>query len=269
MMFHGFAHLSAMKVALALAVATVPASAASAAPGYADIADLTLAAPVIVKASITRSENIAARDSPGLAAGQARLLITAAVDGALVAGAPVPATLTWLWDAPLDARGKPPRPKGMVVLAWLSPPDAAGKTRLVTPQAQQAWDSALEARVRAIAVEARSGQVPMVSGVTNGFRADGTVKGESEAQFFLAATDNHPLALIVTTRPGEPKRVTVARGDVIDDSAESVKPETLLWYRLACFLPASLPAAAGGNDKALAADWRAALATLGPCGRVR
>ena len=61
--------------------------------------------------------------------------------------------------------------------------------------------------------------------------------------------------------------VLVARGDIIDESAERVRPGTLLWYRLACFLPARLPASAGGADPALAKDWRDALASLGPCGK--
>jgi hypothetical protein len=41
----------------------------------------------------------------------------------------------------------------------------------------------------------------------------------------------------------------------------------VLWYRLACGLPATLPAKAGGDDRALAADWAAAMASLGPCQR--
>jgi hypothetical protein len=59
----------------------------------------------------------------------------------------------------------------------------------------------------------------------------------------------------------------VAQGDIIDESAIRVQPGTLLWYRLACFLPGTLPAAAGGNDPALAKDWRDAMTSLGPCGR--
>jgi hypothetical protein len=109
--------------------------------------------------------------------------------------------------------------------------------------------------------------VPVIRGVSNGFRADGTVPGESESQFFLATADGKPATLVVQNRPGEQRRVLIARGDIIDESAERVKPGTLLWYRLACFLPARLPAAAGGSDAGLAKDWRDALASLGPCGR--
>ncbi len=254
------------------AAAAAPSYVAATAPSYADLADLTLAAPVIVRATITRSERIADRDSSGLRPGRARLLITAAVDAALVAPAAIPASLSWLWDAPLESRGKPPKLKRQLVLAWLATPAADGKTRLVAGSGQQPWDAATETRVRGIAVEARSGSVPAINGVANGFRADGTVPGESESQFFLTAAAGNGsggMTMVVTTRPGEPRRVAVARGDVIDESATIVRPETLLRYRLACYLPAELPKAAGGGDPALAADWRAALASLGPCGRTR
>lgn len=257
-----------MRPYLALAALLLAATPAAAAPlSHADIADLTLAAPTIVRAAITRTSRIADRDSPGLAPGRARLLVTASVTAALVAPGTIPATLTWLWDTPLDARGRPPKPRGAVVLAWLAAPAADGKTRLVAGAGQQPWDAALEARVRTLATEARSGSVPVVTGVTNGFFSPGTVAGESESQFFLAAADGKPLALVVTAKPGEPLRVAVSRSDVIDESATSVGPETLLRYRLACFLPARLPVTAGGDDPALAADWAQALASLGACGR--
>lgn len=256
-----------VRTPLAAALLALACPAAAAPLSYADLADLTLAAPTIVRAAITRTQRIADRDSPGLAPGRARLLVTASVAAALVAPGAIPATLTWLWDTPLDARGRPPKPNGAIIIAWAAAPAADGKTQLVAGAGQQAWDAALEARVRAIATEARSGDVPVVTGVTNGFRAAGTVAGEAESQFFLTAADGKPLALVVTTKPGEPVRVAVARGDVIDESAKAVRPDTLMLYRLACFLPAGLPADAGGDDPALAADWRAGLASLGPCGR--
>jgi hypothetical protein len=245
----------------------VPAAAPATTLSFADVADLTLAAPVIVRASITGSERISAENSPGLAAGNARLLVSAAVSAALIAPGTVPGTLSWLWDAPLDAKGKPPKPKGSSVLAFLAAPAADGKTRLIAGAGQQPASPELEAEVRAIATAARSGEAPAITGISNGFRADGTVPGESESQFFLQTADGKGLTMVVTRKPGEALKVAVSRGDVIDESAASVKPQTLLWYRLACTAPANLPAAAGGTDKVLAADWTAALTSLGPCGR--
>jgi len=259
---------SAPLLPLVTALSLAMAPGALAAPlSYADIAGLTLAAPVIVRATITGSERISDADSPGLAPGNGRLLISAAVNTALIAPGTISAQLSWLWDAPLDPKGKPPRPKGDAVLAFLAAPFADGKTRLIAGAGQQTATPELETQVRAIATEARSGAAPAITGVTNGFHADGTVPGESESQFFLSTADGKGLTMVVTRKPGEALRVTVSRGDVIDESAASVKPQTLLWYRLACTLPAKLPASVSGADAALAADWQAGIASLGACER--
>jgi hypothetical protein len=196
-----------------------------------------------------------------------RLLVTAAVDAAIVAPAAVPAELSWLWDAPLDARGKLEKRKNLAVMAWVAAPEPNGKTRLVAANAQQPWTPSLDTTVRGIAAEARSGAIPVVTGVASGFRADGTVAGESESQFFLTTADGRGTTMVVTRRPGSAPRVTVARGDLIDESATNVQQGSLLWYRLACALPAELPAAAGGGDPALVDDWRAAITSIGTCQR--
>jgi hypothetical protein len=101
--------------------------------------------------------------------------------------------------------------------------------------------------------------------VTSAFRVPGAVPGEAESQFFLSTRDGRPVSLVVLTRPGEGRRLTVATGDVIDDAAQPVSKETLLWYRLACGLPPKLPAGIG--DAAVADDYRFVLTSLGPCGR--
>lgn len=247
------------------AAAPVPLPPAPA-MGFADLADLTLAAPVIVRATITDARPLGKRDAPDVTPGRARLLVTARTDAALVAPSPVGATLSWLWDVPLDARGKPPRPRQVPVLAFLAPPDVDGRTRLIALAGQLPWSEALETRVRALVTAQRAGDVPEFVGIANGFRADGTVPGESESQFFLSTRGGGTVALVVTARPGEPRRVAIARGDVIDESAARVRADTLLQYRLACFLPRRLPAGIG-SDAALAADWQAALVAIGPCDR--
>ncbi len=266
-------HMTAVRpFAISIALAALCIGAAPAplpalpALAYADLADLTLAAPAIVRATIGSTQRIADKQAPGLAAGRARLLVTARIDAALVAPGAVPATLTFLWDAPLDTRGRPPKPRGAAVLLWTTPPAADGKTQLVARGGLQPWRAETEAGIRAIVAADRGGDVPIVTGVANGFRAEGNLPGESESQFFLKTRAGATVAMVVTSRPGERRRVAIARGDVIDDSAVPVQPGTLLHYRLVCFLPKTLPAAIAG-DAALAADWQAGLATLGPCGR--
>ncbi len=242
-----------------------PAASPDRIAGYADVADLALASPLIVRATISKLQTLP--PAPGVPAGRVRVMVTAQVTNVLVAPGGVAGTLAWLWDAPADARGRPPKAKGLDILAFLAEPGGDGGTRLMSRRGQQDWDQALADRVRQIVTEARAGTVPEIKGVSNGFRADGTIPGESESQFFLTAADGKPATLVVQNRPGEVRRVLVARGDIIDESAQRVQPDSLLWYRLACFLPARLPAAAGGSDPKLAQDWRDALTSLGPCGR--
>ena len=240
--------------------------------GFTNTVELTLAAPVIVRATITKARRISAKSAPDVAPGRVRLMITAQVSNVLVAPDALGQTLQWLWDAPLDARGRPQQAKGLDILVFLAAmPAANGSSRLASRRAQQPWDPALADLVRATQTEQRSGTVPIIRGVSSGFRAEGTIPGESESQFFLNSADGKPATLVVQNRPGEVRRVLVARGDIIDESAQRVLPGTLLWYRLACFLPARLPAAIGGDDPALATalakDWRDALTSLGPCGK--
>jgi len=234
---------------------------------YADVADLALASPVVVRATIIAARTLPRNAASTVAADRARVMVTAQVTNLLVAPGATTATLMWLWDAPADARGRPPKAKGLDVLAFVAAPDANGGTRLMSRRGQQNWDPALADRVKQVVAEARGGTVPEFRGVTNGFRADGTISGESESQFFLATNDGKPATLVVQKRPAEMLRVLVARGDIIDDSAQRVQPGSLLWYRLACGLPAHLPAAAGGSSTALARDWTDAMTSLGPCGR--
>ncbi len=252
---------------LGLAAVLALTAAIPARASYADLADLALAAPVVARATVAKAETLSEKDAPGIPPGRARLLIDARIAAVLVAPSDVPADLQWIWDAPADAKGKAPKAKGLDVLAFLGSVAAGGKTRLIAGNAQRPFDPAEEATVRAILAEQRSGQVPVFTGVANGFHTAGTVAGEGESQFFLTTAGHGTVTMVVTTRPGEPRRVAVARGDIIDESAAPVKRDTLLWYRLACFLPRTLPAAAANGDPALASDYAAAIATLGPCGR--
>jgi hypothetical protein len=250
-----------------VAMAQTEAAAPDRLAGFADVAELAVASPVIVRATITRTRTLSQKQAPDVAPGRVRLLVTAQVANVLVAPSSVPGTLIWAWDAPADSRGRAPQVRGMDVLAFLNTPSPGGVARLASRRAQQPWDDATAETVRAVARDARSDAAPQIRGVTNGFRAAGTIPGESESQFFLATADGKPATLVVQNRPGEARKVLIARGDIIDESATKVEPNTLLGYRLACSLPPRLPAKAGGDDPALAKDWQDALASLGPCGR--
>lgn len=265
-------HPSLLIASLVLLVgAALPPAAQPASASYAQAAALALSAPVIVRATIVKAERIAPADAPGLAPGKVRMLVTARLDAAILAPADVPAQISYLLDTAADAKGKPPKLKDMPVLLFLRP--VTGKPdqfQLIGANAQQPADAAGEARVRAILAEARSGKVPEVTGIAGAFRVPGGIPGEAESQFFLTTRAGKPVSLVLLTRPGQPQRLSVALGEVIDEAAAPVAPATLLWYRLACALPRDLPAAAlqsvdAADRPALAEDYAAVLRLLGAC----
>lgn len=249
---------------LALFVATAEPSCAT---SFADLTALSLAAPVVIRATIYKTERLRPRDAPDVAPGSARMLVSAATSAALVAPGEVPSRLTYLVDVPLDPRGKPLQLLRSDVLLFFRADSAVpGQYTLADAHGQIEWTPEADATIRSVLTANRGGTVPVITGVTSAFRVPGAVPGEAESQFFLSTADGKPVSLVVLTRPGTTRRLTIALGDVIDDAAARVEPATLMWYRLACFLPKSLPATLSAGAE-VADDYRFALSSLGACGR--
>lgn len=233
---------------------------------FADLTALALAAPIVVRATVIKAERLRPRDAPDVAPGMAQMLVTATTTAAVAAPDTVPPRLTLLTDVAVDAKGRPPKSTGDDVLLFVRPGATLGEVALVAAQAVVPWTPATDATVRSVLTAARRGDDPVVTGVTSAFRVPGSVPGEAESQFFLSTKGGKPVSLVVLTRPGAARRLTIATGDVIDDAAQPVVKDTLLWYRLACGLPSRLPTtlAAPGD---VADDYRFVLSSLGPCGR--
>lgn len=253
---------SRLAVAAAAMIAAAPLAAA---PGFADVVALSLAAPVVLRVTVFKAERLGTRDAPGIAPGFARILVSAATTAAIVAPGEVPPRITYLTDIALDVRGKPPKLIGRDLLLFVRGSTAPGQYVLVDAHGEIPWTAEADAAARSILTTARGGGVPVVTGVSSAFRVPGAVPGEAESQFFLSTADGKPVSLVVLTRPGQARRLSIALGDVIDDAAAAVTPGTLLWYRLACFLPQALPATIDATD--VADDYRFILGSLGPCGR--
>lgn len=252
------------------------APAPTAEPSYADLADRVLAAPVIADATIRSTARIKGSEAGGVAAGRQRLYVEADVR-ALIRGADgTPPRIGYLTDVAPDATGRLPKLKKMRVLVLArAVPGTPGQLQLIAPDAQIAWTPALDARVRAItrAVVA-SDAPPAVTGIGNAFHVPGALPGEGETQVFVVTADGSPLSLSVLRRPGEQPRWAVALSEVVDEAAGPPARDTLLWYRLACGLPAALPdratASLGQADAEQArADYAFVVRELGPCGRTR
>lgn len=271
--------LAAMLQAPLAVPAQPPADAATQMPSglsFADLADIVLASPIIADATITRATRLRPADSPGLAAGRARFYLEADV-AALVRGAAGLSTrIETVADVPLDARGRPPKLKKLRVLILGSAvPGKPATVRLASPDAMLVWSAAADARIRTLARAAVAADAPpRITGIANAFHVPGSLPGESETQIFLTTADRRPVSLTIQRRPGEQPRWAVALSEMVDEAAAPPARDTLLWYRLACFLPATLPDTAvaelGAPEREAArADYRFVRAAIGACGRTR
>ncbi|GGB16464.1 hypothetical protein GCM10011380_02440 [Sphingomonas metalli] len=254
----------------------VPATNATgpAAPPYADLADLIQVSPVIADATIRSTARIKGAEAANVPAGRQRLYVTADV-GALIRGeAGLPPRIGYLLDVAPDARGRIPNLKKMRVLVFARRvTGVADQLQLAGPQAQIAWSPAADSRVRTIARELLATDAPpAITGIGNAFHVPGALPGEGETQVFLQTRDARPVSLSILRRPGEQPRWSVALGEIVDEGAGPPARDTLLWYRLACGLPAQLPDTSvsqlGPDDAARAReDYRVVLDALGPCTR--
>lgn len=244
-------------------------------PPYADMADLVLASPVIADATIRSATRIKGAEAAGVAPGKQRHYVEADVTSLVRAPSGLPQRIGYLLDVPLDARGRAPRLKKNRVLVFARPvAGAADQVQLVAPDAQLPWTPATDAAVRRIAQAAANGAPPAITGVGNAFHVPGALPGEGETQVFLLTADRRPVSLSVLRRPGEGKRWAVALSEIVDDDAGPPARDTLLWYRLACGMPRTLPPSAtdqlSPEDAGRAQeDYQFVLQRLGPCVRMR
>lgn len=253
-----------------------PADSGVATPAYPDIADLVLAAPIVVDATIVSAARIKGAEAADVAPGLTRFYVAADVAALVRGSGGVPPRIGYVVDVAPGPDGRTPRLKKARVLAFArAVPDRPDQLQLVAPDAQLAWTPTVDAQARAIAAAAFAADAPpAIVSVGNAFHVPGSLPGEGETQVFLATADKRPVSLTVLRRPGEQPRWAVALSEIVDEAAAPPAPDTLLWYRLACTLPPALPARStaslGEADAAQAqADYRFVIEALGPCRRTR
>lgn len=252
-------------------------AAASATLTYADLADLALAAPIAVHVRVDNAVRLKGDRAAAVPAGKTRFYVEAHVVSLIKGAQGLPARVSYLVDLPNTAAGKAPklREKSEHLLLAATVPGRAGELRLVAPDAQLPWSMERGERVRRILTEASGAAAPpSIIGIGRAFNVPGSLPGESETQIFLQAADGRPVSLTVLRRPGQQPRWAVALSEIVDNAARPPEPETLLWYRLACTLPAELPRlsvqdANPAQAQAIRADYRLVLDRLGPCVRTR
>jgi hypothetical protein len=264
-----------LAVLAASAPADSPPKAPSPPPSYADLADLADPAPLVIRAQPRKLVKVEPERARGLRPGWGRYYVEAKTEALIAGTVPLGAALTYLVDLPLDPKGKPPAiKKKSVVLFARAVPGRPGELQLVAPDAQLLWDPALEQRIKSVLGELYAAGAPhRITGVREAIHVDGELAGEGETQIFLTAANGEPAAIAVSRRPGQPPRWGASFSELLASDAAPAR-DSLGWYRLACFLPRDLPAAANISDRAAdreraAADYAFVMAELGPCPRLR
>jgi hypothetical protein len=246
------------------------------APTYADLADLTDGAPLVIKAQVRKLALVDPLRARGVRAGWARFYVEAKTEALIAGNVPIGEALRYLVDLPLDAKGKPPKfKKQSVVLFARTVPGRPGELQLVATDAQVMWTPALDLQLRGLLAELLVPGAPhKVTGVREAIHVTGNLAGEGETQLFLSTANNEPAAITVQRRPGQMPRWSVSFSEVVGEMAATPRRDSLAWYRLACFLPPLLPAGANVSDDpadraAAGSDYRFVLTELGPCLRTR
>ncbi len=240
---------------------------------YARYADLVLAAPVIADVLVHSTARIKGAEAAAAPAGATRFYVTADVRALTRAASALPPRVGYLVDLFPGPDGRLPKLRDLRLLLFARPVlGGADQLQLVSPDAAVDWTPDRDALVRRIARDAVAADAPpRVTGVGAAFHVPGSLPGEGETQVFLQTADSRPVSLSVLRRPGEQPRWAVALGEIVDEAAGPPARDTLLWYRLACFLPASLPAASTASlgeadERQAREDYRFVVGQLGACG---
>ncbi|MBS0478267.1 MAG: hypothetical protein JSR79_03090 [Proteobacteria bacterium] len=210
---------------------------------YAEVAGLAIKAPVVVDGAIRAVVRIKGAEAVNVPPGYIRLYVTLDVIALIRGPGAVPPRIGYLYDAKLDLRGDPPKLKNQRVLLFARPvAGAPDQLQLISNDAQLIWSPATEATTRRIAADfAAPDSPPAVAAIGNAFHAAGALPGEGETQIFLK-TSGHPISLSIIRKQGHAPFWTVSLSEVVEDALPPPRRDTFLWYRLACGLPAEVPA---------------------------
>jgi hypothetical protein len=244
---------------------------------YADLADLAVPVPIAAQVRIRDAIALKPAQAVGLPSGRIRYYVEADMLSLIRGPADLAPRIHYLVDLPNGSDGsiKLQRKAEYLLLAVPGGRGDPAEVRLMTSDAQIPWTPDLGIRVRALLKEATTpGAAPPVMGVASAFHVPGTLPGESETQLFLLTDKGKPVSLNVLRRPAQAPQWSVALGEIVDEAAAAPAPNTLLWYRLACGLPRTLPPSSLAEADpqsavAIRADYALVLDRLGPCERHR
>jgi hypothetical protein len=243
---------------------------------YADVADLATTAPLTLEARIRKATKLTGPAAVGALLTHQRFLIEADVTALIRGSGVLPPRISYLYDVPRTAKGGLPKLVKTQVILFAEPvAGRANQIRLIAPDAQISATAQDSQRVRAILADATNpNSPPAISGIGNAFHVAGVLSGEGETQIFLASVDGRPLSFSIIRTASAPPAWTVSVGEIVDATAPQPQRDTFIWYRLACFVPSTLPAASYADASAddariVTEDYALVVAGLSGCQRNR
>jgi hypothetical protein len=259
----------------AIAFAT-PLVAQLAPTPYPVAARLYLNSPVVARGLIKSQSKLGKKETaalPALPPGQGRAMLVAELQTVLKAPDALPAQLKFLWQGPLDAKGKVPGFKKQTLLLFLTPVTANGVTGygLSDINSVRPWQPAEDTQLRAIATAAQdpAQRGLAIKGVRTTFvTLPGDANSDPYVHILFATMSDAPLAAILEKQSG--KWVLRTTMTDLDQDAAAIERQSLLWYHMACGLPAAPPSNVIKQpteaESALAREaWSGMLEQLGPC----
>lgn len=266
--------MSLFRLILVTVSAIICCTAAQAAPlSYADIADLVTPAPIIAKVQPKKVQLLKPEEAGAPAAGYSRALIVAKTIDPIRSPGSLPPVISYLVDLPNRPDGRRASPSKSVQLIFARPAARADFVQLVSKVGQLPWSPELEAQVRPVVAEAtQPDAAPIASGIGEAFFNRGEIEGASESQIFLTTRGGSPISLSIVRRPDSEPRWWVSVGEVVNEAAPLPVRNTLLWYSLACGLPATLPDESTRtlplqDAETVRRDYQFVREALGSCGR--
>lgn len=244
---------------------------------YADLADLSAVAPIIVLATVKDAIKVKPERAPNAPPGTQRFYIVASTNALIRGQGGIGETIRYVIDLPIDDRGRAPKikKKSFIIFARRSA-GGGDNVQLVAKDAQIAWSASREQRVRSLVRELVAQDAPPpIARIISAFHVPGTIIGEGETQIFMETETGDPVSITVLKRAGQQKFWAVSLGEIVDEAARAPVRNSLLWYRMACFLPRQLPSESltasdsEANARQARNDYQLVLRDLGDCPRSR
>jgi hypothetical protein len=276
--FLPFAAIGAAAIINGFSMIPVPLQAqevqapAPASLSYARMADLVSASPAVARIQVRSVKAIEPARAPDLAPGRARFYVQAETLGLIRSEGVISKRISFLVDGSAT-NAKRPGLKKQIFLIFGDVGSQVSEFQLTSSTGFIPWSPANEALARKVISDMMAQNVPpAITGITSAFHVPGAILGEGESQIFLSTADGSTVSLSVIRRPSEQPHFSVSLGEIVDESATLPQRDTMLWYRLACGLPAQLPALSlteldRADAEAANRDYNAFRDALGECDR--